>query len=137
MAVRAMMEAERIGAKTIIQGTGGDHTLGNKCYEPYETSLTLAFYHAGAHKVLPVFLSHSKYKTENVIHDKALKENPNLIIIDGMQDNKYYDHQTSEELENIELLAKKWNGNAHTFMPTDPPPSKEEVKEKIEEAFDI
>ncbi len=139
MVVRAMTKAKKIGAKTIIQGTGTNHTLGNRSKKdrPYKTSLTPMFYRAGAHKVIPVFLSHSRYKAEDVIHDKALEENPDLIIIDGIQDSTYTKYQTYEELKNIGLLSQKWNGNAHTFMPTDPPPSKEEVQEKIEEAFDI
>ncbi len=115
--VMAHRGVEAAKNNVIIQGSGFKHggVKGSKV-APYENSLLRTYRDQGA-EVTSVFLSISGVLTaENIIPDQALKDDLDMIIIDGMPEYRGFKSRPGIESEDIDYL-RAHHSNSHLLTP--------------------
>ncbi len=126
MAKYALERAEEQEASIIIQGTGIAHggIKESKDY-PYEESYLIKCRDLGA-EVTSIFCSTTRTKAERAIPEQALKDDPNMIIIDGMP--KYLDLLDRRLTSYIKLKYLSYSYNApYPITPTYPATTKSQA----------
>ncbi len=128
MAHNVLVEAAHSGIDAIIQGMGFGHggIKANKNL-PYGKSYLKKCRDKGA-EVTSIFLSRSRYSTaENIIPEQALKDDPDMIVIDKMPEYKGFRTNSYEEIASIQSLMNR-HSDGH-FITT----NEELVKARIDE----
>ncbi len=136
MAQRILRVAKEDGVDVIIQGIGSNHG-GNKTDKdfPYEESYLEKCRDNGA-EVTSIFMSSisDNYTAERIIPKQALKDDPNMIIIDGMPEYRGFLLNPYGEHKNLNLLTCS-HSNPHLITPTDPSPTENEVMELVNDVY--
>ncbi len=136
MAERILQTAKKDEIDIIIQGAGISHggiKIDKDC--PYEESYLKKCRDRGA-EVTSIFLSIAldNYAAENVISEQALIDDPDMIIIDGVAGYKGFIDDSYMENQNLNLFTRN-HSNPQFITPTDPAPTKGEVKELLNDIY--